>query len=218
MKSFAGTTKDNGEPITQWICNHLLQSSSNNNWYTQEQHTKLCIFLLGIEAYDMFQRRKPTKALIISKRNEKTGEILSAALIQEYNQKVESSLKRKLVKNYHDLKAFTMLAIKDGIPDLIRKNSQHKKEAKQVETKLEATRKAIHKWHTSKNGPKEDHWYINIVGVNNKYKHMGYGKELLQKINTLADQVGQVCYLECGQSNVEFYKKMGYQDIIFKTN
>jgi predicted N-acetyltransferase YhbS len=50
-----------------------------------------------------------------------------------------------------------------------------------------------------------------MVSVGPQYNGKGYGRELIEKIHSLADEAGvPACYLECGASNQTFYKHMGY--------
>ena len=37
------------------------------------------------------------------------------------------------------------------------------------------------------------------------------GRDLMEKVNELADEVGMKCYLECGTTKRGFYEKMGYR-------
>jgi ribosomal protein S18 acetylase RimI-like enzyme len=54
--------------------------------------------------------------------------------------------------------------------------------------------KHISAWTTiqydCKYGPQEDHWYIKMVGVGPQYNGKGYGRELIEKIHSLAYKAG----------------------------
>lgn len=51
-----------------------------------------------------------------------------------------------------------------------------------------------------------------MVGVIPSVNGTGMGKEVVEKVNDLADEQGVVCYLECGADTVGFYQKMGYSE------
>ena len=42
------------------------------------------------------------------------------------------------------------------------------------------------------------------------------GRDLMGKVNELADEVGMSCYLECGPTKRGFYEKMGYRLVAAK--
>ena len=203
-RAFAGTGDATGEPVCDWIKSHM----NDKEWYTQEQHQQTVKFALGVGIDDVYKQ----KPLIISKRNTNNGELVSAAIISEYDKSYESTLRRKLLKEWREWKAFVkygFLTGDGGLPDLFAKK-QYKQDAKHLRKKMEFAMQSLHKWHATY-GPTENHWYVTMVGVHPNYKGCGYGGDLMNKISALADEAGIMCYLECGASNVPFYEKMGYK-------
>ena len=202
-RAFAGTSDTTGEPVCDWIKSHM----NDKEWYTQEQHQETVKFALGVGIDDVYKQ----KPLIVSKRNTDNGELVSVAIISEYDKSYESSFRRKLLKEWREWKAFVKYAFitGNGLPDLFRKR-EHKQDATHLRKKMEFAMHSLHKWHATY-GPNEKHWYINMVGVHPNYKGCGYGGELMNMISMLADKADIMCYLECGASNVPFYEKMGYK-------
>ena len=198
-KSFAGTSETTGEPICDWIKDHL----NKQEWYSEDQHQNTVHFALGIAIDDVYKQNP----LVISKCDD-NGELVSAAIVTEYDKEIESSFRRKLVKEWREWKSFAKLAVTEGLPDIFAKR-EYKRDANHLKKKMDISMSALSRWH-SKYGPNEKHWYVNMVGVGPQFKGMGYGGELMSKISSLADEAGMMCYLECGASNLKFYEKMGY--------
>ena len=202
-KSFAGNGKVSGEPMCDWMVKDLVE---HEEWFTTKEHQEAFTFFMGFAVYEAFQR----KPLVIQKKDNATGDVVSTAIVVEYDPKRAKSLTRKLSEGWNSCKAFVdMILFKEGLPELVTK---HKKASKRVGKKAKVTMDSIMKYHSNK-GPTSKHWYVNMVGVNPDYNGKGHGGELMSMVAKLADETEGVslCYLECGASNRGFYEKCGYK-------
>ena len=204
-KSFAGTTEVPGEPVCDWMVNQLFEDEATA-WYTKEKHREAFSFFMSFPLYESFHLHQP---LIVQKKDTKTDDIISTAVILEYDRQRETSRLYKIRKGWNTFRAaVNLVAYKEGLPELLKSN--HKDDGKRVGKKAEAAIGAFKKYHKN-HGPTGKHWYIYMVGVNPDYNGQGYGGELMRKVGSLADEVGMMCYLECGARNQPFYEKMGYE-------
>ena len=139
-----------------------------------------------------------------------TNDLVSAAIIVEYDKTKENQIINKLVNGWYSFQAFITQILSSPLPELLS-NRQYRKQSKYMEKKGQLLVDTIEKAHRT-NGPEEVHWYIALVGVGPEHKGKGYGGELMRKIGDLADEAGVLCYLECGTKNKAFYEKMGYEE------
>ena len=146
------------------------------------------------------------QSLIIAKRYE--GNVASAAVILDYDPEVRGRFWTKVVEGFRFVMAFLSLLRKESLPKF-SVDKRYRTDFKHFEKKMSHMEHMLKKWHLEE-GPPERHWYIQIVGVAPEYNGRGFGRELMEKVGDLADEVGTSCYLECGASNVPFYQKMGY--------
>jgi GNAT superfamily N-acetyltransferase len=196
-KSFAGTSNASGEPIFDWAINHIPE------WYTPEDHKSVATLCIGFPLYAAMKKN----ALVVSKRLE--GEVVSAAVVLEYKRRKTGGIGcNGVVEAWHFFKAFCKLMQRDRLPTLFA-DKDHKKESSHFQKKMKAMGTSLTTWHEE--GPEEVHWYVQLVGVAPEHNGTGLGRELMEKVNDLADQVGVSCYLECGASKKGFYEKMGYR-------
>jgi ribosomal protein S18 acetylase RimI-like enzyme len=199
-KSFAGTEVTAGEPVSDWVCSHIVGS-----WYTEEEHLRTVRFALGVGCYDVFKRHP----LVVARRETTDGELSSAAIVSSYNPKREASFSRKVTETWRESMAVFKLLLHETLPELLARR-EHRAHARHFDKKWKALISTMTTFH-KKYGPREDHWYINMVGVGPEHKGKGYGRELMEKIHSLADEAGvPCCYLECGASNKAFYERVGY--------
>jgi GNAT superfamily N-acetyltransferase len=198
-KSFAGTAEVSAEPIFKWGANHI------GEWYTPEDHKATASFGVGVPIYAAL---KSNNAMVVSKRTE-DGEAVSAAIVLEYDPEKAGGVGEKIVETWRTLMAFCKLMKTDSLPELFG-NKERKQEKNDLEKKLKTAFFSFKKWH-KEDGPQEVHWYVEMVGVTPEANGKGYGRELMEKVNDLADEVGVLCYLECGLSKRGFYEKMGYR-------
>ena len=208
-KSFAGTEDVAGEPVVEWLVNH-----TSPELYSKEDHMQSMVFGLGIPTYSAQKKA----GLFVGKRCS-DGELASSAVVVEYDRKKEKQLSTKVVESWRFMKALLKLMRKDKkLPKLFGGSGgkDFKKEVSHFEKKMKLTEKSLKKWH-SKEGPEEVHWYVQTVGVAPEHNGKGYGRELMEQVGSLADQVGVSCYLECGASKRGFYEKMGFQVLSERT-
>ena len=189
--------------LTDWLVNHL----QDKDWYTPEEHQNTLSFMFGIGVDDVFQR-KDVRPLVIAQRNEQ-DELVSAAVVYEYDRSVEKGFRRTFMKHWRELKSFGIQALTRGRPELLS-NKQYREDFQHFEQKADSTMASLPKWH-QKFGPEQKHWYVFIVGVGPEHKGKGYGGELMTKISSLADEAGKLLYLESGVKNKTFYERMGYE-------
>jgi N-acetylglutamate synthase-like GNAT family acetyltransferase len=202
-KSFAGTKTSPGEPVFDWTCNHLVEG----NWYTEEEHLRTVLFGLGLACFEAFKRNP----LVVARRDNSGGEFACAAVLHSYDSKWESSFWRNVTGTWWAGIAMCKLMLQESLPEVVARR-EHKRDLKHFENKWTAAISAMDTYH-NKYGPQEDHWYIKMVGVGPQNHGKGYGRELMEKIHSLADESGvPACYLECGASNQTFYKRMGYSE------
>jgi ribosomal protein S18 acetylase RimI-like enzyme len=197
-KSFAGTAEVSGEPTMEWGANHI------GDWYTPEDHKGTTSFMIGFPIYAAMQRND---TMVVSKRSE-DGEAVSATVVLEYDPKKGGGLGEKVVETWRNFMAVRKLMKTDRLPELIA--NKRKQERNHFEKKFEHFLFSLKKWH-KEDGPQEVHWYVQMVGVAPEANGKGYGRELMEKVNDLADEVDVMCYLECGASKRGFYEKMGYR-------
>jgi len=60
--------------------------------------------------------------------------------------------------------------------------------------------------------PAQPYWYLEVVGVEPAAQGMGIGTRLLEPVLTVADEAGQLCYLETiTERNVAWYRRLGFE-------
>ena len=60
----------------------------------------------------------------------------------------------------------------------------------------------------------DDHWYLQVIGVDPTLQNSGHGRALLLPILRRADQTGHPCYLETfAQGTVGYYQKLGFETV-----
>lgn len=60
----------------------------------------------------------------------------------------------------------------------------------------------------------DDHWYLQVIGVDPTLQKSGHGRALLSPIIRRADQTGHPCYLETfAQGTVGYYQKLGFDTV-----
>lgn len=60
--------------------------------------------------------------------------------------------------------------------------------------------------------PSQPYWYLEVVGVEPGAQGLGIGTRLLEPVLALADEAGQLCYLETdGERNVAWYQGFGFE-------
>lgn len=202
-RAFAGSKTVQGEPVYSWGIQHITDS-----WFTIEENQLAAAFGLGFNTYVGIA----SKSLIVSKRVD--GELASTAIVAEYNPTEMKGLFGKLIAMWRETAALITMLMSKNQCQLIM-NGAHRDDAKRFEKKMKHMEHCFEKWH-SENGPQEVHWYIKTVGVDPKFNGTGFGRELMEQTNYLADKAGVSCYLECGARNVGFYEKMGYKTVAKK--
>ena len=59
--------------------------------------------------------------------------------------------------------------------------------------------------------PNQQHWYLLFIGVHPDSQGLGIGRKLMQPVLKLADERGELCYLETPFPEThEFYRSQGY--------
>jgi GNAT superfamily N-acetyltransferase len=59
--------------------------------------------------------------------------------------------------------------------------------------------------------PREDHWYLGIIGTDPAHQGKGSGTVLIDQIMTRCDDTGVGAYLESSkESNVSYYARFGF--------
>ena len=60
--------------------------------------------------------------------------------------------------------------------------------------------------------PAQPYWYLEVVGVDPLARGLGIGTRLLEPVLHLADEAGQLCYLETmTERNVGWYRSLGFE-------
>lgn len=199
-RSFAGLENVKGDPVQEWGVNHI-----STDWYTNEDNQLAAAFGIGLSIYVGMKSNN----LLIAKRFE--GKIVSAAMIAEYDPNKKQSMWESFINGWRYYMAIFKMLTGKHAPKLFM-DSSHREDADKYGKKmtdLEAYCKKIH----VKYGPKEKHWMIKFVGVDPSYNGIGFGRELMELIHSLADKLSMDCYLECGTYNIGFYKKLGYSEL-----
>ncbi|MFT7594907.1 MAG: ribosomal protein S18 acetylase RimI-like enzyme [Paracoccaceae bacterium] len=66
---------------------------------------------------------------------------------------------------------------------------------------------------------REDHWYLQVIGVDPEIQKSGLGQKLLQPILSRADKGGHPCYLETfAQGTIGYYEKLGFETAASETD
>eukprot|EP00538_Stauroneis_constricta_P001204 CAMPEP_0119558062 /NCGR_PEP_ID=MMETSP1352-20130426/9961_1 /TAXON_ID=265584 /ORGANISM="Stauroneis constricta, Strain CCMP1120" /LENGTH=286 /DNA_ID=CAMNT_0007605285 /DNA_START=90 /DNA_END=950 /DNA_ORIENTATION=+ len=208
-RSFAGNEKVKGEPMCMWARSHL----DDFKWYTAEMHAETMAFGMGFPIFKSFSKQKQT--MTIARRDVKSGELVSAAIIEAFdmdqekaNMKNKDSLISKIQGGWLYAKTLTSLLMSGKVPELFEKK-EYKPHSEYLVAKLEANTEKCDASHLVW-GPKERHWHVRFVGVDPAFNGRGHGRELMEKISALADEQSVACYLEAGLRNRGFYEKMGY--------
>ena len=203
-RAFAGTDKVAGEPISAWVCNHLDKS-----WFTNKERIEASSFFLKMEI--MKALRKGT--MIVSK--EVDDEAVSAMVVIESDPTKHRGLGSKIMAAWEDFQVFWTMAIRHKVPALFTKK-EHKEEFSYFQKKVNMLQSNIVQLHHDL-GPQELHWYVKLVGVVPDQGGKGYGREILERVNSLADDAGMACYLECGANRRGLYEKVGYRVVATKS-
>lgn len=62
--------------------------------------------------------------------------------------------------------------------------------------------------------PKEDCWYLAVLGVDHAYQGRGHGARLLKHTLTKLDELGATAYLESSNPlNISLYKRHGFEEM-----
>jgi Acetyltransferase (GNAT) family len=197
--AFAGNEKARGEPTFAWGLSHV-------QFPTEEERIQLCRFIMS---FPFFEDLKHTSFQLCGETHD--GEIMSIASVQEYNTTMRARTLFKKLRSSWNQFAMSMKLIciyKEEVPPLFQAK-ERKEDLKRFEDKMCKVLHDMDDWH-HKYGPKQTHWFVHIIGVNPTYQGQGRGKELMQKLNQMADKANQVMYLEAGEGNRGFYEKMGY--------
>jgi hypothetical protein len=118
-KSFAGTDSVLGEPVCEWAFDHM------GDWFYEDnkkKYVKGMSFGLGFPAY---AAKKNDRAFIVSKRDTKTADVISAAVLVEYDHREQGTFMNKFLEGWRYFKAFCAMAMKDPIPDVFSKNKKY---------------------------------------------------------------------------------------------
>ncbi|CAB9498365.1 N-acetyltransferase [Seminavis robusta] len=199
-EAFAGTDTVGGEPILDWGFGHCS--------FKPEERVQLFQFMMAYPLYEDIQ--KPSFQICSENGN---GDIKSLASVVEYDNDRNNSKKpfKKIREGWANLVTTMRLLLvhKEKVPDLF-KSPDRKADLKRMEQKLGKNfQEKCDQWHFE-HGPKGKHWFVHMVGVVPDHQGQGMGKELMAKLNDMADKMNQAMYLEAGERNRRFYEKMGF--------
>jgi ribosomal protein S18 acetylase RimI-like enzyme len=200
--AFAGTDQARGEPTLAWMLSHVRFLNSEE----EEERVQLSRFLMSFPLFDDWNH---TSFQLCGETHD--GDIISIASVQEYDTQVRAGkLFKKLRHNWNQFVTTMklMFIYKEEVPPLFQAK-ERKEDLKRFEDKSRQFVQLIDEWHHTY-GPQSTHWYVHIIGVTPAYQGQGRGKELMQKLNQMADRANQVMYLEAGEDNRGFYEKMGF--------
>jgi ribosomal protein S18 acetylase RimI-like enzyme len=197
--AFAGTETVGGEPIMDWGLNHCDMSI--------DERQQLCRFVMS---FALFEDLRNSSFQLCSETAD--GKINSFASVQEYD--ADEVSKRSMQKLRYGWNCFAiivrlMIVLKEKIPALF-KSKERKVENERFLSKLGDFEERSSKLH-AEFGPKGQHWYVHLVGVNPALQGQGKGGELMSKLNEMADKSDRIMHLEAGERNRKFYEKVGYQ-------
>ena len=222
--SFAGTDTVDGEPMVGWCTSHLFDTDNakskiagdeNQPVHTYEDLQQILSFGVGFHIWDALTKKHET--LVVARQSEDHGDnaddskYACAAIVQEFDPKQADSWWRKICTGCRFVQAFFKMIETSKVPAFF-KEKKYKQDRKYFEKKADGVfghLKEDHKQH----GPQQVHWYVMMVGVSPDYNGQGYGRLLMEELNSLADEQNIVQYLECGSSKEGFYEKMGYKVI-----
>ena len=253
--SFSGTETIPGEPMLTWCANHMLKCGWYTQRMHIELTTFMlgipvysAIQTHGSQAMVIYKRKKDTsmaeegqqKTKIDHEKEEETtddkadikdiekkqSQIISAAVIREYNKDDIDKIYKNLMSNYYYVYVpIIKQIIQYGIPEAFKNNDNQEATARYM-SKMQKIDKATQPRHkefavflAEQETPARQtlkHWYVQIVAIDPSYNRKGYGTEIMNQINKLADEVGVVCYLECSSDiHRKYYEKFGYE--VYKT-
>ena len=233
--SFAGTESVVGEPFGTWSRSHI------GNWYTLNHHAAMVAFGLGIPIQMAFAKQSLILAKYVSasvssttttattanansdknnnnnilstttsqKRNEeKQQQLVAAAVVMEVDKKRETTFLGQLWETWLFLCGLVKNFIADGGWRAIgwKMIYHHRHEFLGFGQKISAAMESVEPHH-----PTDVHWYVLVMGTHPDYQKQGHGAEVMNHIAALADDANRTCFLECGDTNRDFYDKMGYQ-------
>jgi len=197
-RSFAGTEKHRGEPTVDFLGDHIT-------FPTPEDKVQTLCFFVSLFLSEAFSRRHVTFAKKLD-----SGAVASVVLIREYSPVIEGGWWTKLTDKAREQFHTLYLLISGGIPEFVLAK-KNKKDIQGVETQWAPVFSTMHRCHKEL-GPKQTHWYVNIVATEPDHQGQGHGTEIMTRVSELADAEHMDCYLEAGdERNKQFYERFGYE-------
>ena len=207
-KSFAGNENVAGKPMFDWFLNHL--DRGDDGWFTNKERIEVCTYIMKFELMKLM--RKGT--LIVSKQVD--DEAVSAVVLVEHDPtKPKGIFGGRISAAWEEFQVTFSMMTQHKFPSLFV-DKKHKEDVLHFEKKGTGMLNQLTEWHEEL-CPQELHWYVKIVGVVPDHGGKGYGREILERVNELADKAGVACYLECAASRKGFYEKVGYRIITART-
>lgn len=207
--SYAGKDDSNRAPSMKWATAHLEDDGED-----LQSKIELISYLMALSLKKTYGKKHLTLAKKVDDKIVATGVIVECDFAAEESlfkvEKLRESKRKSLLNLKMFLKGETAAIVKPP-PKLEDPKSQ------KVVTKIESLQELLKDWH-KQYGPKSKHWYVDFVAVDPELQNQGYGTELVQKVNELADAQKVDCYIETeSERHKVFYERLGYETIATKT-
>lgn len=204
--SFAGSGTIAGEPIMEWLTNHI-------DFEEGDAKQKLVTFLTAIFLESNLRNKRH---LTLAKKQ--GDEIKAIARIVECNARRKHAIERlaeKFVETPQRI-AFNMRLIKQqgGFPEVFT-SPKYKREMEILMQKLDSVQRVLET--TKKHAPTSYYWHLSGVAVSPVAQEQGIGGQLMRKLSELADAQQVDCFVVVGtEKNKAWYERYGYKAVAKK--
>lgn len=210
-KSFAGTKNANPEPLTNWALRDIISED-----FEDLDRKAMFDFVMSIVVEDAIK----DDAFIfghdtISPETNHVGDLAkkehalgSVAVVTSFDPAKQSSSVLEAVRGeVGDLLKLAIAGIRGRLPRQLYTPSKMATLLRRM-VSLQGILKTAHIEY----GPATKHLFVQVVAMDPDFQGRGYGKQMMNAINDLADHMGKAVYLECGgKKNPRFYEKFGYE-------
>lgn len=222
-RCYAGTGTAEGEPSVGWLLDHVDESSTPPKGDSMDEG--LVTFLISFPLYDIFNSGK---AIVLAKKNERR-DIVSAVVVCECDPSSAANATSSFLGRFgsewnHSVFVAKLAMQQRNVPDLFT-SRKRRGERDALIAKGRALTSQSPRWRerygpaaggsnnsNSKRQRQRRYLHVSFVGTDPSERGLGFGSEMMGKVNDMADRSGLDCYLECrGKRNLSFFMMCGYR-------